>query len=617
MREACGAPRRRRGGHAGRRVLRRVSDRAGCARGRRRDDATALASGPDPGADGHAHGDAAADRRGLRRGGRAPGGADRGGRARRAGARLAPRRRRSSRPRLRDLGEHRLKDLSAPERIYQLGDGDFPPLKSLHQTNLPVPATPFLGRERELAEVRRAACAGRRAPADADRAGRDRQDAARAAGRRRARRATIPDGVWWVPLAPLRDPRARRADGRRRRSAREATLARAHRRQAAAARARQLRAGGRGGRRLADAARRVPRPRAARDEPRAAAHHRRAGVRGAAARARGGGRALPRARARGRRPTSRPTTSSRRDLPPPRRSAARARARRRAGEGALVRADPRAARAAAAAAHRRRARPARAPAHAAGDDRVELRAARRPRSSDCSRGSPSSRRLHARSGRGGRATPTSTRSQSLVDKSLVRHTGEPLLDARDDPRVRRRTPGESPAIKGRRKETCEALPRACCFREPLARHSGRAAFDLAIAEESNFRAALRWTQAHDEIELGLELAVALDYFWVTNHPQEGARCVATSSRRTERSRRCDFEPGWGTERLPCVRHERGDVAVSRRARSREGARRRARNGDDVPRAGAIAYENDEFDDANGSSRRAIWRTGGRDRPPSR
>src|SRR5215218_1010029 len=29
---------------------------------------------------------------------------------------------------LRDLGEHRLKDLTAPERIYQLGDGDFPPL---------------------------------------------------------------------------------------------------------------------------------------------------------------------------------------------------------------------------------------------------------------------------------------------------------------------------------------------------------------------------------------------------------------------------------------------------------------------------------------------------------
>src|SRR5919204_4946256 len=54
---------------------------------------------------------------------------------------------------LRDLGEHRLKDLTAPERLYQLGEGEFPPLKTLYQTNLPVPATPFLGRETELAEV--------------------------------------------------------------------------------------------------------------------------------------------------------------------------------------------------------------------------------------------------------------------------------------------------------------------------------------------------------------------------------------------------------------------------------------------------------------------------------
>ena len=43
-----------------------------------------------------------------------------------------------------DLGEHRFKDLSALERVFQLGEGAFPPLKTLHRTNLPVPATPFL-----------------------------------------------------------------------------------------------------------------------------------------------------------------------------------------------------------------------------------------------------------------------------------------------------------------------------------------------------------------------------------------------------------------------------------------------------------------------------------------
>jgi class 3 adenylate cyclase len=40
--------------------------------------------------------------------------------------------------RLRDLGVHRLKDLAAPERLYQLGDGEFPPPRSVDQTNLPV-----------------------------------------------------------------------------------------------------------------------------------------------------------------------------------------------------------------------------------------------------------------------------------------------------------------------------------------------------------------------------------------------------------------------------------------------------------------------------------------------
>src|SRR5260221_3012994 len=61
---------------------------------------------------------------------------------------------------LRDLGEHRLKDLARPEQILQLiAPGlqlDFPPIKSLNTLphNLPVMLTPFIGREREIAGVR-------------------------------------------------------------------------------------------------------------------------------------------------------------------------------------------------------------------------------------------------------------------------------------------------------------------------------------------------------------------------------------------------------------------------------------------------------------------------------
>jgi predicted ATPase/class 3 adenylate cyclase len=106
---------------------------------------------------------------------------------------------------LTDLGEHRLKDLYAPERIYQLGGGEFPTLKSLYRTNLPIPSTPFLGREGELAEVlslltredtRLLTLTG---PGGTGKTRLALQAAAEASD-------FFPDGIWWVPLAPLRDP---------------------------------------------------------------------------------------------------------------------------------------------------------------------------------------------------------------------------------------------------------------------------------------------------------------------------------------------------------------------------------------------------------------------------
>jgi predicted ATPase/class 3 adenylate cyclase/Tfp pilus assembly protein PilF len=60
-----------------------------------------------------------------------------------------------------DLGERRLKDLVRPERVFQLLSpdltADFPPLRSLEAFahNLPVQLTSFVGREREMAEVKR------------------------------------------------------------------------------------------------------------------------------------------------------------------------------------------------------------------------------------------------------------------------------------------------------------------------------------------------------------------------------------------------------------------------------------------------------------------------------
>ena len=62
---------------------------------------------------------------------------------------------------VRDMGEHRLKDLTRPERVFQIiveGLGnDFPPLTSLDvvPNNLPIQLTDFVGREDELAEAKR------------------------------------------------------------------------------------------------------------------------------------------------------------------------------------------------------------------------------------------------------------------------------------------------------------------------------------------------------------------------------------------------------------------------------------------------------------------------------
>jgi predicted ATPase/class 3 adenylate cyclase len=60
---------------------------------------------------------------------------------------------------LRDLGQHRLRDLLEPEHVFQLLHpalpSEFPPLRSLDNrpNNLPLQPTPFLGREREVADV--------------------------------------------------------------------------------------------------------------------------------------------------------------------------------------------------------------------------------------------------------------------------------------------------------------------------------------------------------------------------------------------------------------------------------------------------------------------------------
>ena len=105
--------------------------------------------------------------------------------------------------RLTNLGRHRLKDLTEPQTLYQLGQREFPPLKTLYQTNLPVQPTPLVGRDLELAEVLELLSASRLLTlTGAGGSGKTRlalQAAAELVD-------DYKDGVWWVSLAAVRDP---------------------------------------------------------------------------------------------------------------------------------------------------------------------------------------------------------------------------------------------------------------------------------------------------------------------------------------------------------------------------------------------------------------------------
>jgi predicted ATPase/class 3 adenylate cyclase/DNA-binding XRE family transcriptional regulator len=112
---------------------------------------------------------------------------------------------------LRNLGEHRLKDLQRPSRLFQLSSldlpADFPPLKTLdtHPNNLPIQPTTFIGREKAVAtlcdlarrpEVRLLTLTG---PGGVGKTRLSLQVAAELS-------ELFADGVFLVPLAPVSDP---------------------------------------------------------------------------------------------------------------------------------------------------------------------------------------------------------------------------------------------------------------------------------------------------------------------------------------------------------------------------------------------------------------------------
>ena len=110
---------------------------------------------------------------------------------------------------LRDMGERRLKDVIRTEHIYQLViadlPSDFPPIKTLDRYlhNLPAQMTSFIGRERELEEIKQALGAHRLVTLTGS-GGAGKSRLSLQVGM--ACLNQFPDGVWLVELAPVTDP---------------------------------------------------------------------------------------------------------------------------------------------------------------------------------------------------------------------------------------------------------------------------------------------------------------------------------------------------------------------------------------------------------------------------
>ena len=426
----------------------------------------------------------------------------------------------------RDLGLHRLKDFDGAVLLLQLGR--VPPLRTPGSIDLPIPATRFLGRERELFQA--VSLVYERDPRMLTILGPGGTGKTRFALELTRLLADEADGgSIFVALAPLRDPElvlptigdrlgagsggdpdaiAARISGKRT----HLLLDNLEHLLPDTARP------------LAELGAAAPELRIAHDEPRAAPDPGRGRARPPPARRGRGGGALPRASAR--RP-ARPHRGRRcrRPLRPPRLPTARARARRRAYEAPVPRRPPRPA--------EREPRPA------------EGRARRRREARDTARDHrlvvrPARQReqlLFARLSvfRGG--CPLESAEvvcdadldvlASLLDKSLVRRRtgrlGEErywiLGTIREFAGEQLEASGEANSVRRRHAELMLEIALSAHLTED---DDERFRLPIVLAEEQDMRAAMDWASDTD-VELALALVVALENFWNVHAHQEVVR----------------------------------------------------------------------------------------------
>ena len=127
--------------------------------------------------------------------------------------------------------------------------------------------------------------------------------------------------------------------------------------------------------------------------------------------------------------------------------------------------------------------------------------------------------------------------ESLVVKNLLRRWGSGRLGMLDTIREyaleQLEESSEADDIRRRHAEYFLALARSANLFWGKLSAGDEQRHDIALAEQDNVRGALSWTLTSGAIRLGLELATAMDTFWVTNDPSEGVRWFAALFGRPE------------------------------------------------------------------------------------
>ena len=103
-----------------------------------------------------------------------------------------------------ELGEHRVKGFTEPIAIFQAGAAGFPPLRTISNTNLPSPPSTFVGREREVNDISALLRNGVRMVTLTGPGGTGKTRLAIEAASMLV--TDFKAGVFWVSLAALRDP---------------------------------------------------------------------------------------------------------------------------------------------------------------------------------------------------------------------------------------------------------------------------------------------------------------------------------------------------------------------------------------------------------------------------